>query len=666
MCGIAGIVNLGQQQPISSDALRRMVSIQQHRGPDESGAYIDDHIGLAHARLSIIDLSEGIQPIHNEDKSLWIIYNGEVFNYPELRQELIKLGHKFYTTSDTEVILHLFEEKGVNCLNDLNGQFAFAIWNSNDRTLFLARDRVGIIPLHYTIQNERLYFSSEVKAIFMNSEVQRSLDPESLDQIFTYWTTLPGKTVFNNIKEVPPAHYMLISPNEIKTEKYWNLNFPSNNEMVNRKTEYLINEISETLMDSVRIRLRADVPVGTYLSGGLDSSAITETVKKNFNNELRSFGIRFENKDYDEGRFQNEMVDFLNVNHSEIIATNDSIGTNLENVLWHTEKPLLRTGPIPLYILSGLVNQSGYKVVLTGEGADEVFGGYDIFKEAKIRSFWAKDPESKLRPLLLGRLYPYIFKDDRLKQTLIAFFKNGIDSPDDPFFSHNIRWKNTGKIKNFFSDQLKDSNRNYDGYSDLMNLLPANYSDWDTVTKSQFLESMIFLSDYLLSSQGDRVAMAHSVELRVPYLDHRVIELLAKVNSEIKINGLNEKYLLKQVFEHRLPTNILKRWKNPYRAPINKALLSSNLNLAKDYCSEDTLKRTGIFDTVKVLKLINKLGKLDKAGEFDEMALVGIISTQIIYKNFIEDFQNGYAKIETFDQFFDFRSVNEKLKKVYN
>ena len=664
MCGIAGILNLGHQQPISYNVLRGMVSIQQHRGPDETGAYIDDNIGLAHARLSIIDLSVGTQPIHNEDKSLWIIYNGEVFNYPELKQELVKRGHRFYTTSDTEVILHLYEDKGTDCLSDLNGQYAFAIWNSKNRTLFLARDRVGILPLHYAIQNNRLYFASEVKSIFANDEIDRSLDYESLDQVFTYWTTLPGKTVFNNIKELPPANYMLISPYEIKAHKYWDLNFANNKEMVKRKTDVLVNEISETLMDSVRIRLRADVPVGTYLSGGIDSSAITETVKKNFNNELRSFGIRFENKNYDEGRYQNEMVDFLNVNHSEIIATNDAIGDNLENVLWHTEKPLLRTGPIPLYILSGLVNRSGYKVVLTGEGADEIFGGYDIFKEAKIRNFWAKDPESKIRPLLLGRLYPYIFKDDRLKQTLIAFFKNGIDNPDDPFFSHNIRWKNTSKIKNFFSEEIKDSNRNYDSYSELMKLLPANFFDWDIVTKSQFLESLIFLSNYLLSSQGDRVAMAHSVELRVPYLDHRVIELLGKVNSEIKINGLNEKYLLKQVFKNRLPSNILKRWKNPYRAPINKALLSNNLNLAKDYCSEDALKRTGIFDPVKVLKLMNKLGRLDKAGELDEMALVGIISTQIIYKNFIDDFQNSYDESDTFDKFFDYRSVNEKLKKV--
>ncbi len=619
---------------------------------------------MAHARLSIIDLKDGTQPIHNEDKSLWIIYNGEVFNYPELRQELIKLGHKFHTSSDTEVILHLYEEKGINCLNQLNGQFAFAIWNSNNKTLFLARDRVGIRPLFYTIQNERLYFASEIKAIFTNKEVNRSLDQESLDQIFTFWTTLPGKSVFNNVEELPPAHYMLISQQGITIDRYWSLPFFENNESVNKKTDDLISEASETLMDAVKIRLRADVPVGTYLSGGLDSSGITETVKKNFNNELRSFGIRFENKDYDEGSFQNEMVDYLDVNHSEITASNNDIGSNLEDVLWHTEKPLLRTGPIPLYLLSELVNKSGYKVVLTGEGADEIFGGYNIFKEAKIRNFWAKDPDSKLRPLLLARLYPYIFKDNRLNQTLIAFFKSGIDNPDDPFFSHQIRWKNTSKIKSFFSEQVKNSNKDYNGFTELKKLLPEDYSRWDIVTKAQFLETMIFLSNYLLSSQGDRVAMAHSVEMRLPYLDYRVVELMGKVNSELKINGLNEKYLLKQIFKNRLPESIVNRSKNPYRAPISKAILKSNLNLVKEYCSEEALKNSGLFDAVRVDRFINKLEKSSNASEVDDMALVGILSTQIIYKTFIENFQYNYNKLDNFDLLFDYRSVSENLTNV--
>ena len=659
MCGIAGILNLEQSQAVTPEALKRMIYIQWHRGPDECGIYLDDYIGLAHARLSIIDLEGGTQPIHNEDRSLWIVYNGEVFNYPELREKLVKLGHKFYTSSDTEIILHLYEEKGVECLNDLNGQFAIAIWNSKNKTLFLARDRVGIRPLFYTVQNERLYFASEIKAIFANNEIHRTIDQESLDQIFTFWTTLPGKTVFDNISELLPAHYMLISPQGITINRYWNLPFFDNKECVDKKTDDLVSQVSETLMDAVKIRLRADVPVGSYLSGGLDSSGITETVKNNFNNELRSFGIRFENEDYDEGSFQKEMVHYLNVNHSEIKVSNNDIGSNLEDVLWHTEKPLLRTGPIPLYLLSNLVNQSGYKVVLTGEGADEIFGGYNIFKEAKIRNFWAKDPDSKLRPLLLAKLYPYIFKDNRLNQTLIAFFKSGIDNPDDPFFSHHIRWKNTSKIKTFFSEQIKNSNKDYNNFAELIKLLPEDYPKWDTVTKAQFLETLIFLSSYLLSSQGDRVAMAHSVEMRLPYLDYRVIELMGKVNSELKLNGLNEKYLLKQIFKDRLPNRIVNRWKNPYRAPINKAIMNSNLNLVKEYCSEESLRNSGLFDTVKVARLINKLGKFSNASEVDEMALIGIISTQIIHKKFVENFQYDYDETDSLNLFFDFRSSNK-------
>jgi len=609
--------------------------------------------------LSIIDLEGGTQPIHNEDKSLWIVYNGEVFNYPELREKLVKLGHKFYTSSDTEVILHLYEEKGIECLNELNGQFAFAIWNSNNKTLFLARDRVGIRPLFYTVQNEKLYFASEIKAIFANNEIHRSLDPESLDQTFTFWTTLSEKTIFSNINELPPAHYMLISQQGITIDRYWNLPFFENIESVDKKTDDLVSHVSETLMDAVKIRLRADVPVGSYLSGGLDSSGITETVKNNFNNELRSFGVRFENEDYDEGSFQNEMVDYLNVNHSEITASNNDIGSNLEDVLWHIEKPLLRTGPIPLYLLSNLVNQSGYKVVLTGEGADEIFGGYNIFKEAKIRDFWSKDPDSKLRPLLLAKLYPYIFKDNRLNQTLISFFKSGIDNPDDPFFSHHIRWKNTSKIKTLFSEQIKNSNKDYNSFAELKKLLPEDYSKWDIVTKAQFLETRIFLSNYLLSSQGDRVAMAHSVEMRLPYLDYRVIELMGKVHSELKINGLNEKYLLKQIFKNRLPQRIVSRDKNPYRAPINKAILNSNLNLVKEYCSEESLKNSGLFDTVRVVRLINKLEKSSGASEVDEMALIGIISTQIINRKFVESFEYDFSEADSFNLFFDYRSSNK-------
>ncbi len=238
----------------------------------------------------------------------------------------------------------------------------------------------------------------------------------------------------------------------------------------------------------------------------------------------------------------------------------------------------------------------------------------------------------------------------------MAFFKFGIDNPEDPFFSHQIRWKNTGKIKTFFSDQIKNSTENYNGFAELKKLLPEDYSKWDVVTKAQFLETTIFLSNYLLSSQGDRVAMAHSVEMRLPYLDYRIIELMGKVNSELKINGLNEKYLLKQIFKDRLPQRIVNRGKNPYRAPISKAILKSNIDLVKEYCSEESLRNSGLFDAVKVFRLVSKLEKSSSASEVDDMALVGIISTQIIYNKFVENFQFDYNETDSFDLFFDQRS----------
>ena len=338
MCGIAGIHNLKEPRSISPDLIRKMIGVIHHRGPDESGIFLDDWVGLGHARLSIIDLFSGSQPIHNEEKNLWIIYNGEIFNYPELRQELLKKGHRFYTTTDTEVILHLYEEKGPSCLEDLNGQFAFAIWNSKNRELFLARDRVGIRPLYYTIRKDTLLFASEIKSIFMSDAISRMIDPIAFDQIFTFWTTLPGKTMFKDIHELPPGHYMKVHRGQVTIRKYWDIPYCPSDEQLDWTPERISEKIQELLYDAIRIRLRADVPVGAYLSGGLDSSGITTLIARNFNNKVKTFGIRFEEEDFDEGDQQKDMVLFLNANHREIHATNEKIRVSFPEVIWHSEK----------------------------------------------------------------------------------------------------------------------------------------------------------------------------------------------------------------------------------------------------------------------------------------------------------------------------------------
>ena len=639
MCGIAGICHLDGPNSVSLDAVTRMIGALCHRGPDETGVYLDDQVGLGHARLSIIDLSSGMQPIHNEDKTLWIIYNGEVFNYPELTEALLAKGHRFYTTSDTEVILHLYEEEGPDCLARMNGQWAVAIWDAKRKELFLARDRIGIRPLYYTILNNTLIFASEIKSIFVNENVPRRIAPVAMDQIFTFWTTLTPGTPFENVYELPPGHYLKTSGGKVTVKKYWDIPLHPRAEHLDLPAAELCRQIQELLLDAVRIRLRADVPVGCYLSGGLDSSGITTLVVRNFNSDVRTFGIRFEQDGFDEGEHQNRMVSFLGTNHTEIEATNQKIGMSLPDCLWHCEKPLLRTAPIPLFLLSDVVRKSGFKVVLTGEGADEVFGGYNIFREAKIRRFWAKYPGSKKRAELIGQLYPYIFNNPRLKHTLQSFFAKGMERTDDPLFSHIIRWENTGRIKTLFSEEFRSAIGPYCGYDQLRQSLPQAYEQADNLSKAQYLEMAIFLSNYLLSSQGDRVAMAHAVEIRLPYLDFRVIDFMGRVPARWKIMGLNEKHILKKSFEGILPREITSRPKHPYRAPIKQSLLNEKTAAyTREALSETSLKRTGLFDVGKVTRLLKKLEAASSPSEVDSMALVGVLSSQIIYRQFVADF----------------------------
>jgi asparagine synthase (glutamine-hydrolysing) len=370
-------------------------------------------------------------------------------------------------------------------------------------------------------------------------------------------------------------------------------------------------------------------------------------VVRNFNSDVRTFGIRFEGDGFDEGEHQSLMVSHLKVNHTDLLATEEKIGASLPDCLWHCEKPLLRTAPVPLFLLSRVVRDSGYKVVLTGEGADEIFGGYNIFREAKVRRFMAKYPDSQRRAELIGQLYPYIFDNPRLKRTLQSFFAKGLDRTDDPIFSHFIRWENTSRIKTFFSQDITDAIGNYDGYGQVRQSLPEAYERADDFSRAQYLEMAIFLSNYLLSSQGDRVAMANSVEIRLPFLDPRVIDFMARVPSKWKILGLNEKHILKKSFEGILPEEITSRPKNPYRAPIKQSLLNDKTaGYTQEMLSEKSLKTAGLFDAGKVTRLLRKAQAVGNLSEIDSMALAGVLSSQIVHRRFVQDFPTrGVASV---------------------
>lgn len=641
MCGIAGIFNLERTEPVPEGDIRQMLAMIRHRGPDEFGIYLDGPVGLGNARLSIIDLSTGQQPISNEDGTLWIVFNGEIFSYVELRADLQAKGHRFATNSDTEVLVHAYEEWGPKCLERFNGQFALAIWNTRDRSLFLARDRLGVRPLFYALKGGSLVFGSEIKALLATGRVPAVLDPAAIEQVFTFWAPLSPGTVFRDVVELSPGHYLIAREGKVTIRAYWQLNFPERkSELASEKPKTLDayqEELAELLIDSVKTRLRADVPVGAYLSGGLDSAIIAAIIRNHSSNRLDTFSIAFDDATFDESAFQRQMAHFLGTEHQVVQATHADIASVFPQVIWHTEVPLMRTAPAPMFLLSKLVSDSGYKVVLTGEGADEFLAGYDIFKEAKIRRFWAAQPDSTWRPLLLKRLYPDIPRLSRNNSALLAaFFREGLGEVDSPFYSHALRWRNGRRNCRFFSDQVR---RDHRANNPIEDLLPSGFPRWEPLARAQFLEIKIFLSQYLLSSQGDRMGLAHSIEGRFPFLDCRLVEFCNRLPARLKLRGLTEKYLLKKLGQKWLPKEIWQRRKRPYRAPIHRSFFNA---AAPDYVREllapEAIARSGLFKPQAVSHMVGKVLQGQQVSESDDMALAGILSTQFVHHHFVDRF----------------------------
>jgi asparagine synthase (glutamine-hydrolysing) len=561
MCGISGIVNY----PNPDDAtlvVKRMLTRIKHRGPDESGIYAGKKATIGNVRLSIIDISSGQQPLSDPTGRYWIVFNGEIFNYIELREELEKKGCKFSTHSDTEVIVQMYAQFGKKAVEKLNGQFAFAIWDKEKDELFLARDRVGIRPLFYHNKDGVFTFGSEIKSIFENKYIKPEFSSESLSQVFTFWTTITPYTAFKDIFELSPGHYMTVNDKGIEIEKYWSIKYST-------KQNYGVTDINEAaeqldaiFKDSVRIRLRADVEVAAYLSGGIDSSVTTAYIKEIEPSVLHTFSIGFEEGEFDETKFQLEASKYLDTDHRAITCNSMDIANKFPDVVWHSEIPMIRTAPTPMYHLSKLVRDNDIKVVITGEGADEMLAGYNIFKEAEVRRFWAKYPDSKYRPLLLKKLYPYLPQMKNANATMLKmFFGFKLNETDKPYYSHLLRWNNASHIKKHFSSGIKSDVNGYDPFDALHQVMDKEVNNWDSLARSQYFETTVFMSGYLLSTQGDRMGMANSIEGRYPFLDHRLIEFCASLPPSFKLNGLDEKFLLKRLIKGKIPDSIVKSLK---------------------------------------------------------------------------------------------------------
>ena len=635
MCGICGIVS--DSGPPDLALLRRMMGRLGHRGPDGAGYYRDRRAALGHTRLAIIDTSGGAQPLCNEDGTVWVTYNGEIFNYVELAEELRHLGHAFRTSSDTEVIVHAWEEWGEACFPRFNGQWAMALWDRRAERLVLSRDRLGVRPLYYARLPAGLMFASEVKSIFADPSVQRSFDPAGLDQTFTYWSAVAPRTVFQGIEQLEPGHYAVLDSGGFRKARYWSITFPERGREPTADARENAVALRERIIEAARLRfLRSDVPVGAYLSGGLDSAVIAAVIARYTDAPLHTFSLRFSGSEFDEGLYQKKMSAVLGTQHQDIVVSPPDIAEVFPEVVWHAETPILRAAPAPLFLLSKLVRENGYKVVVTGEGADEVLAGYDLFREARVRLFWSRDPGSVKRARAAELLYPWMARSlGRTPAFTRSFFGRHLDSAD-PALSHRPRWDSTSVIKSMLTGETQD--RIGGGAEDVVAAMPAGCEDWDPLSRGQWLEMVTLLPGYILASQGDRMLMANSVEGRFPFLDRDVVDFACALPARHKLFGLEEKYLLKRAFADLVPDDVIHRPKQPYRAPDAASFFAAG---SPAWFGEVTSKRAvhaaGVFEPSVVAGLLAKCRRTggENMSNTDNMRVLAIVSTQLTHEIFI-------------------------------
>lgn len=633
MCGIAGIVSF-DGAPASEELLTRMITRIRHRGPDGLGVVTRPGGGLAHARLAVIDPAGGAQPMSDESGSVWITYNGEIYNHVELREELAARGHHFRTRSDTEVLLHLYLEEGEALTRRLNGQWAFAIWEPRRRRLFLSRDRHGVRPLFYTRSPRSCRFASEIKALLVDPAVPRAPDLRALDQICTFWSAVAPRTFAEGVLELPPGCSLCIEDGQGEVRRHFALRYDPAPGPVNEPE--LEERLRCALVEATRLRLRSDVPVGGYLSGGLDSAVVMGLASREDGAPVQTFSLTFEDEGLDERRHQAEVVRHLGVTHRSLLCRAGDAGEVFPSVVWHAEQPLFRTAPAPMFLLSRFVRAHGVPVVLTGEGADEVLGGYDIFKEAKVRRFWSSRPDSRWRGLLVHRLYPYLSHLAAQPSPMLqAYFRPRPADLASPFFSHLPRWESAAGLKALFSGEVRAALSGHDPVAELAAELPPEHAGWPPFCQAEYLETRYLLPGYILSSQGDRMAMAHGIEARHPFLDPAVGEVAAALPPRLKMRVLDEKHLLKRAMAGVIPEAVRARPKQPYRAPgaatfFDPATGKARFEYVDHYLSEAEIRRQGLFRPEVVAALAARARQGRAGGTRDGMALVIVLSTGLL------------------------------------
>lgn len=581
MCGIAGIINLNNHH-VNRPLLERMCKVIEHRGPDENGFYLYRNVGMGMQRLSIIDLQSGRQPIHNEDRTIWIVYNGETYNYPELRKGLEAKGHKFYTNSDTETIVHLYEEYGDKCVEKMRGMFAFAIWDEKEHRLFLARDRLGIKPLHYYMDNERLIFGSEIKSI-LSTGIKRDINHTGLSGYFTFNYVPAPETIFKGINKLLPGHILTLHNGHISEKSYWDIDYTKKD---TRDISQLSEELIEILKESVRIRLRSDVPFGAFLSGGIDSSTVTAIMSRIMEIPVKTFSIGFEEEDYNELHYATIVAKKFHTDHHEFIVKPDFIDL-LPQLVRHFDEPFGDVSAVPTYYVSKLAREH-VTMVLSGDGGDELFAGYPRYPKERFTNCY-----SYLPPWFRTHIIRQILQNLPVKGT---FFKKRIERflwrADLPPLE---RYKMAVGI---FSEEMKEEIFKNTLRDDRGLLFDTFFNSEKTNT---FIDRLLYtdLKTYLpddILVKVDRMSMANSLESRVPILDHKFVEFAAAIPDRYKLKGFTMKHIFKETVSKFLPHEIIYRKKKGFGIPIALWFRNELKDFAQDILYSKSLKQRGYFN----------------------------------------------------------------------
>jgi len=635
MCGISAI--LGGDVEVDPEALKRSVAALHHRGPDGRGAWVHPQrrVALGHARLSIIDLDTGAQPIANEDETIHIVVNGEFYDFEQIRERLESRGHVFRTGSDSEIALHLYEDLGPQCLHELRGEFAFVIWDGRNDVLFAARDRFGVKPLFFAEHAGATYLASEVKGLFAAGV------PARWDHQTVYTGDLmraTDRSLYDGVRAIPPGHYMLARGNGHRLMPYWDVRYPRDDEPQEQRSDQdWIDGFREVFEESVRTRLRADVPVGCYLSGGLDSCAVLGLAAIHHDGPVRAFTLTFEGTEYDEGPIAEEMSILAGADFNPIAVRQSDLAANFADAVVATETAMINGHGVAKYMLSRAVREAGYKVVLTGEGSDEILGGYPHFRRDMLLYHTVGQDPVEVQRLLegleqgntvsKGLLLPSGDIDHAtIAHELLGFAPSWVDTFSGTF----------GRMRKLFSDDFLHENEHLDGLSQLFSSVDVlrRLQGRNAVHAALYLWAKSALPGYILTVLGDRMEMAHSIEGRVPFLDHKVAEYLHRVPVALKIHGMTEKYILREATRDAITDSVYRRQKHPFLSPPATLHPEEDLHeLLQDTLRGPIVEGMPFVDGEKLTDYLDEVAAMEDFGDqvMADQALTSMLSLAILH-----------------------------------